>query len=340
MLKKTISRIVLIVFFMAAKQSYACELNRPVKFAGLDWDSAQFVMEIARVIIEKGYGCPTEALPGSTLPMLSGLIRGDIDVLPEVWKENIKEAWHKAEKSGAVKTLGIAFRGAKQGFYVPKYVIDGDKSRNIKPMAPNLKSVYDLHKYSQVFKDREEPSKGRFYNCIIGWSCEKVNNQKLKAYSLDNYYNNFHPGTSASLSAAIESAYLQGEPILFYYWEPTWIMGKYDLYKLKEPAYTHEKWKTLETESKQFPEGCAYPLVDVYTGASTNFIKEAPELVAFLGKFELTSKLISKYLAFIKENEAGHREAALQFLKNEKKLWHTWVPEKVAENINLKETKA
>lgn len=65
-----------------------CDLDRPMVFAGLDWDSAQFHNEVARYILEEGYGCRTDAIPGSTMSMLAAMARGDVDVTMEIWKAN------------------------------------------------------------------------------------------------------------------------------------------------------------------------------------------------------------------------------------------------------------
>lgn len=335
-------RLCLIILAVSNSNARACELDRPIKFAGLDWDSAQFIVEVVRVISERGYGCKTESLPGSSLPMLTGMMRGDIDVMMEVWKENIAEAWAKGVEEGRVLSLGVTFSGANQGFFVPRYVIEGDKQRGIEPLAPNLKSVADLPHYAQLFQDREEPSKGRFYNCILGWSCERINNRKFIAYRMEDHYTNFHPGTSASLSAAIESAYIRGQPILTYYWEPTWIMGKYDMVQLAEPPYDETKWATLDIDDESTTieaQGCAYPITDVYTGVSSEFAATAPELAKFLTQFELTSKMVSQYLAYIKSNDASHRAAAIQFLTDNEALWRSWVPPEVASKVSLEHRK-
>lgn len=109
-----------------------------------------------------------------------------------------------------------------------------------------------------MFKDPEEPTKGRFLNCPSGWTCEGVNTAKLQAYKLEANYVNFRPGTGTALDAAIAAAYLQGEPMLFYYWSPTAIMGKYKLVQLQEPAYSDACWKELTSADGKRDAGCAF----------------------------------------------------------------------------------
>ncbi|MEB0015164.1 histidine ABC transporter substrate-binding protein, partial [Glaciimonas sp. Cout2] len=65
------------------------------------------------------------------------------------------DAWIRAEKAGSVMPLGKVIVVASEGWYVPEYVIMGDASRGIKPMAPTLKSVSYLPTYKSFFKDME-----------------------------------------------------------------------------------------------------------------------------------------------------------------------------------------
>ena len=58
--------------FAGSSHAAACELKRPVMFGGLDWDSNAFHTAVARIILERGYGCKTDVLPGSALPLLTG----------------------------------------------------------------------------------------------------------------------------------------------------------------------------------------------------------------------------------------------------------------------------
>ena len=327
------------MIFIAAPSKAAqpkCELSRTIKFAGLDWDSNIFLTEIAKFIVESSYGCRTASIPGTSLPLLAGMMKNDVDVMMEVWLDNVKEAWNKGVKEGSVVNLGVTFKGAVQGFYVPRYLIEGDSKRGIKAAAPDLVSVSDLPKYKELFKDREEPEKGRFYNCILGWSCEVINTNKLKAYGLDKYYTNFRPGTGAALAAAISSAYKRGKPFVGYYWEPTWILGKYDMVMLKEPEYNDKDWLTLIDQKTKNPVGVAYPVKNVYLGVGKEFHDQAPNLVKFLKAFEMTKDQINEGLAMMQQDGLSHKSAAIKFLQKHRSHWKSWLSAAEAAKVEEK----
>jgi glycine betaine/proline transport system substrate-binding protein len=313
-----------------------CPIDRTIKFGGLDWASNSFHVAIARFILEKGYGCRTDSVPTTTAPSLNGLAKGDLDIIMEIWYANNVELWDKMMATGRVmEPGGVSIQGAVQAWFVPRYVVEGDAKRGIKPMAPGLHNVFDLPKYKALFRDPEEPSKGRFYNCKLGWNCERVNTKKLEAYGLLKDFTNFRPGSGAALAAAIASAYKRGKPIVFYYWGPTWVLGKYDLIELKEPPYDKAIWDKLDkARSGKGLKATAYPKIKVIVGANKAFARRAPAIIKFLSHYSMQDKLINKALVFMREHhDRTGRKAAVDFLKKHPEIWTKWLPPTVAARV-------
>lgn len=312
-----------IVTAMLAGPAMACELDRPVVFAGLDWDSVAFHNAVARRIVEDGFGCKTDVIPGSTIPLVQGLAQGDVDIAMEIWKDAVTEVWQRALKRGQVVELGINFPDAVQGWYVPRYVAD---------MVPDLKSVTDLARHAHLFTDPEEPAKGRFYNCVAGWSCEIVNTNKLRAYGLDRSFTNFRPGTGAALAAVVAGAVLKREPIVFYYWSPTWLLGSYDFVRLEEPPWNEADWTGLARDPA-YPKAVAYPTVEVWIGANKRFAEQAPRLAAFLSKYRTTSDMINRSLARMRQSGGEEDAEARRFLVESREVWQSWLEPDVAARV-------
>ncbi|HHE41618.1 MAG TPA: ABC transporter substrate-binding protein, partial [Dehalococcoidia bacterium] len=206
-----------LVVVLAPVAGCAAEEKQPIVFGDLSWDSAQVCNRIAAFILKYGYGYEAEYIPGDTITILQGLRRGDIDVNMEIWVENQQEPYQEALDAGDVIDLGNNYGDNFQGWLVPTYVIEGDDSRGIEPMAPGLVSVFDLPEYWELFKDPENPDKGRFTNSIPGWMCTEVNSIKLETYGLSEYYTDFITGSDAALSGSMVAAYQKGEPWLGYY---------------------------------------------------------------------------------------------------------------------------
>ncbi|PTM42698.1 ABC transporter substrate-binding protein [Bosea sp. 124] len=310
-----------------AGPALACELPRPLKMAGLDYDSAAFHTAVASAIAERGFGCKVERVPGAIAPLVNGLARGDVDIVMEIWMANPVEAWVKAEAAGRVMPLGTTFPDASEGWFVPRYLVSGADAK-----APELKSVEDLKRYKALFADPEEPGKGRFYNCVAGWVCEGINTKKLAVYGLAADFTNIRGGSGEALVAAIETALKRKRPVLFYYWGPSWLLGAYDLVKLEEPAFDAAIW--TELKASDVPgRATAYPSSRVVIGAHADFEKQAPQLAAFFRRYGTTSEVTSQMLAQAREKGVTPEQQALVFLKTQPEAWRGWVPAGIAAKV-------
>lgn len=312
---------VLMVGLTACSTENAAQKTKLV-FADPGWDSVKFHNEVAGFIIEKGYGYQVDILPGSTATTFAGFRNGDIDIYMEVWTENLRDVYQEAIESGDVLEVSVNFDDNAQGLYVPTYLIKGDPEKGIEPLAPDLKMVTDLNKYWELFKDPEGPSKGRIYGSPPGWEVDKIMQTKVKTYGLDKHFNYFSPGSDMGLSASIAGAVEKNQPWLGYYWEPTWILGKYDMTLLEEEPYDPEKWEN--------GFGCTTPHMPVTVCVYKDMETKAPEVVEFLKNYKTSSAITSNALAYMQQNDVKSREAALWFLKENEDLWTQWVPEDVA----------
>lgn len=312
-------------------------LARPIVFGDLDWESAQVANRVARLILETGFGCRTDAIPGTVVPIYQGAVRGDVDVIMEVWTDNVPELWTRAVERGVVVHAGVAFDDAVQGWFVPRYLVEGDAGRGIAAAAPGLRSVFDLPEHAALFRDPERPDKGRFYNCVIGWQCELVNTVKLHAYGLDDHFTNFRSGTGVALAAELEGAYRRGEPWVGYYWGPTWVLGELDLYMLDEPPYDPGCWEeftALVDEPEAAERACAYPTSTAVVALGSRFKDEAPAGVRrFLDAYHGSSAMLSRALAYMHAHDAGPEEAARHLLATERETWSAWLEPETAARV-------
>lgn len=306
-----------------AAEELQCELDRPMRFGGMNWESNLVLVEVERFIIDKGYGCDSEVLPTETLPALAALERGDLDINTEIWLNSVAEPWAQAEASGKVKRIGDIYMGG-EAWFIPRYTAE---------RLPELKQASDLPKFKDEFTDPEEPSKGRFYGCPAGWGCEVVSGNLYKALGLEDSFTLFSPGTGATQKAALTAAYNRKEDVVFYYWFPTPLVGSMDLVQLELPEYDKDKHGCLTDPNCQNPEPSAYPENPVFTAVSTSFTQEAPRLTEFLSNVKVPLELMNETMAYMEENEAEPAEVAEWFLNNQSEVWSAWLPEDVAERV-------
>lgn len=315
--------LVLVFSLAACSSDGKKQENKEIAFADAGWDSIRFHNAVAGTIINELYGYTWSDVPGSTTVLHEGLVKGEIDIHMEVWTNNITN-YDKDLADGKLKELGVNFDDNYQGIYVPRYVIEGDAERGIEALAPDLKTIWDLKNYPEIFPDDDHKNMGRMYGGIPGWEVDEILNKKYYHYGLDENFVYFRPGSDAALSAAITSAYEKGEPIAAYYWEPTWLLGKYDMVLLEDEPYNEEKYNNGETE---------LPPVRVTVGMSNDFAKDHPELIDFLSNYKTSSALTSEGLAYMQDNDTDYMETAKWFLSEHPELIDEWLNQEDAQQI-------
>ena len=287
-----------------------------LRFSDVGWDSIRFHNAVARFVLENAYGYKTEEISGTTPITYPALQQGDVDVLMEMWTDNVP-TYEQDVADKKVLELSVNFDDDAQGVYVPRYVIEGDSERGVAPMAPDLKKVSDLSKYANVFADPEEPGKGRLYGAVSGWNIDKVLHLKYIALGLSENFTYFSPGSDAALAAAFTSAFEKGQAIAGYYWEPTWLTGKYDLVRLGDEPY----------DAKTFNDGIGdFPAVRVTICANPALPEKAPDAAAFLQHYKTSSELTATALAYMNDTKADYLTTAKWFLKENQTLWADWLP--------------
>ena len=142
-----------------------------VKVGDFDWDSANIHTAIGSYIMEHGYGCNVEVTKGSTNPILAALIDNQLDIIFEHWTDNNVALIDPELETGNLVDLGINTPASEQAFFVDRATSE----------AHGITDVSDLKKPGvwELFKDPEDPSKGRITSCISGWTCYTINQVKI-----------------------------------------------------------------------------------------------------------------------------------------------------------------
>ena len=299
----------------------------PIKFGALTWESGQFTSGVLKYIIESGYGCQVEEVPGAGPALETALSQDDIQVIGEQWVGR-SPIMTQAIEQNKVAVIGDTLKGgATQGWYVPKYVLDEN---------PGLRRYQDLPKYAELFKDPENPSKSRFMNCPSGWTCEIFNTRLLKNTGLESDFNNAHPGTGAALDAEIASAFEQHKPLLFYYWQPTGLMAKYDFAALEFPAHDDACWQDLLLADGTADCVSGFPVSPLGIAVSTPFINANPELADVFKKIQFSPAELNGAILEMSESKRSGEEQAFVFLRDNPQVWQQWLSDEAATNLAAK----
>ena len=321
--------LALLIVPLAATACGEDEEKSVIKFSDTQFESLWINNAIAQFIISHGYGYPVESVEMTTPIMQVSLAKGDVDVNMELWQQNWIDNYNEETAAGNIVNLGRTYEGGPQFFMVPKATAD----------EYNIKTVEDMKSHWELVKDPEDPSKGEFHNCPIGWQCSEINRAKIMAYGLDEFFNIKSGGAQAALDAALVGAQKKGEPVFGYYWAPTSIMGGYEWHILEEPAYTDACWEEVakgQLDPTYTPkEACAYETLPVEKGVHKTLKDKAPDAYEMLDKMVIGLEPINKTAAWAAETDiqGDWNKAALYYLQNFEDRWSSWMPDKEAKKV-------
>ena len=306
------------------------------RLADFDWNSANVHTGIVQFILEHGYGCEVETTRGSTTPIMAAHYDSQLDVVTELWYDNIVTQYDAVEAEGIIENIGINTPDSQQAFYVDRNTAE----------KYNIKSVLDMNNpdIAPLFTDPENPDMGRMVSCIGGWTCYTINHVKQRVYGLDKFYTNFDPGSSGALAAEIAGAFAKDRPIFTYYWAPTALMGKVDLVRLVEPPYDAACWgammdvvEDIKANGKDvYKPTCATEYKDMSLDKSvlTAWADTHPDETAFLRAYSIPTATVNKLLAYYEDEADGDMELlAMEYLQNNSE-WKSWVSAEVAAKVS------
>src|SRR5690606_15325042 len=159
--------------------------------------SAELLTYVDKFILENGYGCRVETIPGDTVPSTTSMIeKGSPDVSSETWVDLLPEIVPQGLNDGKIVYGAPALPdGGIQGWWIPKYLADAH---------PDIKTVEDALAHPELFPDPENPDKGVIFNGAEGWGATVVTAQLFKAYEAEKKgFNLIRPGSAAGLDGAI-----------------------------------------------------------------------------------------------------------------------------------------
>ena len=294
-----------------------------IQFHEGDWTGNLIQGKMAEFILndELGYEVEYVFLPAGP-PAWEAILAGDIDVAFEFWPTYSPERNHYISEfggDGSVEYFGDTGLVGRSGWYVPRYMIEGDESRGIEAMAPDLESWEQLNKYKDLFATPETAPRGRLLACPIpAWQAgDELRVEKLE---LD-----FHPvvlGTEIAQFAELETAYSRGQPLLLFSWEPHWTHAKYDLVKLVLPEYTDECFD----DEQGWVQPCDWPDELPYNFGSVTLKDRHPDVHEFIQNFKMTNKEQTAMVYEVDVNEREIEEVVREWLAANEEVWRAWLP--------------
>ena len=308
--------------------SYANECGE-FTIADMNWNSASLIAHIDQFILNEGYACDAQLIPGDSVPTGTSMIeKGQPDVAPELWTNGIKEALDKGVAEKRLRYAGKSLtNGGEEGFWVPSYLVE---------QYPELTTIEGVIKNAKLFEHPEDDEKFAFYGCPAGWTCQITSGHLFDALKLEDHnFEMIDPGSGAALAGTIAKAYERNKAWFGYYWSPTPVLGKYEMVKVDFGSGTDiEEFRNCTTQPDcESPKVTMFPAAPVHTVTTESFATSQPIAYQYFQKRGFTNEKMSELLAWMEDNQADAEGAMYHFLETSPDVWHNWVPQDVAEKV-------
>lgn len=300
-----------------------------VTVASMNWQSAEVLAQIDRLILTEGYGCEVEIVPGDTMPTLTSMMeKGQPDVAPEAWINAVRQPLDAAVAEGKLHYAAESLQdGGVEGWWIPQYVADAN---------PGIKTIDDALQHPELFPAQESRGKGAVHNCPSGWNCQITTGNAFKAWgAAEKNFVLVDTGSAAGLDGSIARAYERKQGWLGYYWAPTSILGKYQMVKLDAGVpHDQEAWETCNSKTEcDNPIKSDWARAEVYTVVTDRFKTAGGPAYDYLSRRSWGNDTVNQLLAWMSDSQATGEDGARHFLKNNAQVWTGWVTPEVAQKI-------
>ncbi len=316
----TLAALALLPMQANAQDADATECGE-VSIAQMNWAAAEVTTNIAKFLLEQGYGCSVSLVNSDTIPAITSVAEnGEPDVVTNLWLNSAGDAYKKLEEGGTMERLtNVLEPGGVEGWWIPTKLAEEH---------PELTTIEGVMKNPELVGNQ-------FNNCPDGWGCRVVSDNLVRALDLESAdIEVFNHGSGETLASSMGSAVTDGKPWFGYYWGPTVPMGKYDMTRVKLGEYNEEAFANLQNPDADNPQVSDFPAAPILTSVTTEFAKSHPEVTDFFRNMTFKTETMSGLLAWQDENNASAEEVAVHFLTDNPDVWSGWVNDQAKEKLS------
>jgi glycine betaine/proline transport system substrate-binding protein len=312
-------------FLLSTTSNAACG---KITIADMNWASASLMAHVDKAILT-AMGCEVELVAGSTMPTFTSMNEtGDPDVAPEVWANAFQDLVDSAVGAGRLHIGNAApMSGLGEGWWVLPHTLD---------QHPELTTAEAILARPDLFPDKEDPSRGAFHGCPAGWGCQLANQALYDGFGMDALgWNLIDPGSAAGLDGSIAKHSEQGEHWFGYYWNPTSIIGKYDMQAIDMGSWAGaDNWDGCVALGNAGCEASSWTASRVNTLLSDNMYYNGPTgAMAYFEARTYPGTVMNAMLVWMEDTGGTGADAATEFLSSQGDTWKAWVSADVAASV-------
>ena len=282
-----------------------------VTITEMDWGSAIIVTQVAKFLLEQGYGCSVTTVPSASVPALASVSEtGKPDIITELWT-NGAPAYVPLLEAGKINELTrVLSDGGLEGLFIPVYLAEAH---------PELTTIEGVLANPDLVGNR-------MHNCPVGWNCQTVATNVAKgggfaAAGIEDFVH----GSGETLTASIGAAYAAKEPWFGYYWTPSLVMGKFPMVQVDLGPHDPSKQACNSDKDCSTPTMQSWPSSVVTTVVTSEFESSHPAETDLMRNLSFTNEMMNSLLAWQDAEGASGDETAVYFLSTQQEIWGSWI---------------
>jgi glycine betaine/proline transport system substrate-binding protein len=251
------------------------------KLGYVAWDSEIASTNLLKYVMESKLGYKVNALQVEAGPMWTGVATGDVDASPAAWLP-LTHADYWERYKDQVDDLGANMTGVRTGLVVPAYMTD-------------VNSIADLETGATSSTPSANANVGKEVDHQIigidpGAGIMKSTASAIEKYGLSDW--KLVEGSGAAMTATLDKAVKNKEPIIVTGWTPHWMFNAYDLKYLDDP------------------EGVYGEAEQIHTIARKGLKEDKPVAYEFLDRFSWTPEDMGEIMVAIQDGDDPQKAAA------------------------------
>ena len=283
--------------------------DRPtINIVANPWTASMLNAEVAKQLIESELGYPVEIVAIDENTMFTGMSDGSLDAALEIWPSGVTEDEQAFFDDGSVLNIGELGTVGKIGWFVPQYVIDEH------PELATWEGFADPDN-AALFATAETGDQGRF----LGTDPSYSQYDEAIIANLDLPFEVIFSGSEPATVAELDARFAAQEPIVMYWWTPTAAVAKYELVNVLLPEHSEDCYADPAAID------CDYPEDVLIKAASAQLEEKAPEVLAFLEAFTITTDDQLSMLPAVEIDGEDPADVAAQWIADNEAVWSTWL---------------
>jgi glycine betaine/proline transport system substrate-binding protein len=286
-----------------------------VNIADNPWSGYEADVQVVQYLLTTYLGCDVKLSHVVETVSWQGFQSGQIDVILENWGHQ-----DLAKQYAPVATnLGPDGNKGTIGWYVPQWMAD---------QYPDILDWHNLNKYAHLFVTPESGGKGQ----VLDGDKSFVTNDAALVKNLNLDYNVVVGGSEAALITSLQAATQQKKALLFYFWEPQYLISTktapsnykdaIPVAKVNLPPYTPG------CDQPAAATNCDYPPYPLNKVGRTAWVNSGSPAVQFIKNFTWTNadqNEVATALSTVSPNDTAAKAAvAKAWLDAHPDVWMPW----------------